>query len=196
MPIKRILEKLLLFEQKTLTPWGPPPSAFLSWFEYTNVTLEQHNLTLSIPEFLFCCAGMFLMDHNWFLETTAENRVKTFCYFVRSLLRMLDNLWLDECGPLRLAAQGWLLHSLLRGDAARLLDPLLLPLLSPATARVSVLRVTVRLRSTVQAAKIYAISTLDGSVIYHVSSFATSGEITNPNCHPVTPTAVKVKFYS
>lgn len=109
---------------------------------------------------------------------------------------MLDNLQLTESCPLKLQSQSWLLHSLLRGDISRLVDPLLLMLLDPATARMSVLHVSIEHSNTVltclppelemnglngapdadstaeenaAAAKIYAISSVDGNVIYHVS---------------------------
>ncbi|XP_067010621.2 protein dopey-1 homolog [Anabrus simplex] len=104
--------------------------------------------------------------------------------FDKSLLKMLDNLLLDSC-PLKLQAQSWLLHSLLRGDIARVLDPLLFMLLDPNTARMSVLHVSIEHSNTVltrspddtgsvdaldeNSAKIYAISSVDGNVIYHVS---------------------------
>lgn len=67
--------------------------------------------------------------------------------FLKSLLRMLDNLALPDSSPLKLTAQSWLLHTLMRGDVPHLLDPLLLPLLAPTTARVSVL--SIQHRSTV-----------------------------------------------
>lgn len=95
---------------------------------------------------------------------------------------MLDNLALPDSSPLKLVAQGWLLHTLLRGDVPRLLDPLLLPLLSPSTARVSVLKVSIQHRSTIlpseadkAEARIYAISSEDGNIIYHVSPVQSSG---------------------
>nr|CAD7411065.1 unnamed protein product [Timema cristinae] len=101
----------------------------------------------------------------------------------RSLLKMIDNLQLSECCPLKLQTQSWLLHSLLRGDISRLVDPLLYMLLDPATARMSVLHVSIAHSNTVvtratkesedtddtATAKIYAISSVDGNVIYHVS---------------------------
>lgn len=95
---------------------------------------------------------------------------------------MLDNLALHDSSPLKLTAQSWLLHTLLRGDVSRLLDPLLVPLLAPATARVSVLRVSIHHRSTVlpneadrAESRIYAISSEDGNVIYHVSPVQSAG---------------------
>nr|CAD7456244.1 unnamed protein product [Timema tahoe] len=97
--------------------------------------------------------------------------------------QMIDNLQLSECCPLKLQTQSWLLHSLLRGDISRLVDPLLYMLLDPATARMSVLHVSIAHSNTVVTrvtkesedpddtamAKIYAISSVDGNVIYHVS---------------------------
>ncbi|XP_063217046.1 protein dopey-1 homolog isoform X2 [Bacillus rossius redtenbacheri] len=95
--------------------------------------------------------------------------------FDKCLLKMLDTLQTMECCPLKLQAQSWLLHSLLRGDVSRLLDALLLMLLDPATARMSVLHVSIAHSEPVpapeddDAARIYAIGSVDGNVIYHVS---------------------------
>lgn len=100
---------------------------------------------------------------------------------------MLDNLQLADNSPLKLLAQSWLLHSLMRGDISRVIDPLLTILLDPSTCRMSVLHVSIQHSNTVLtkndpveeksevqddtegAAKIYAISSVDGNVIYHVS---------------------------
>lgn len=100
---------------------------------------------------------------------------------------MLDNLQLADNSPLKLQAQSWLLHSLMRGDISRVIDPLLTILLDPSTCRMSVLHVSIQHSNTVLtkndpveeksevqddtegAAKIYAISSVDGNVIYHVS---------------------------
>ncbi|XP_026688016.1 protein dopey-1 homolog [Diaphorina citri] len=96
------------------------------------------------------------------------------------MLKMLDNLQLSENCPLKVEAQVWLLHSIMRGDIHRLLDPLLMMLLDPATARLSVLhaRISTHQDSANSAkeedqdeasTKIYAISSVDGNVMYHVS---------------------------
>ncbi|XP_024938328.1 protein dopey-1 homolog isoform X2 [Cephus cinctus] len=107
--------------------------------------------------------------------------------FDKSLLKMLDNLQLADNSPLKLHAQSWLLHSLVRGDISRVVDPVLTMLLDPSTCRMSVLHVSIQHSNTVLtkndtmeeksevqddsegAAKIYAISSVDGNVIYHVS---------------------------
>lgn len=117
------------------------------------------------------------------LETKSGSG-RTWRTFDRSLLKMLDHLQRLESCPLRLQAQTWLLHSLVRGDVARLLDPLLILLLDPNTARLSVLHVSIQHSNTVvsgretrasdgleerASARIYAISSVDGNVIYHVS---------------------------
>jgi len=117
--------------------------------------------------------------------------------FEKSLLKMLDNLQLAESCPSKLLAQSWLLHSLLRGDTSRLLDPLLLMLLDPVTARMSVLHVSIEHSNTVltravkdaekgdglddssATAKIYAISSVDGNVIYHVSDSTDQRKLKN-----------------
>lgn len=75
----------------------------------------------------------------------------------------------------------------MRGDISRIVDPLLIMLLDPSTCRMSVLHVSIQHSNTVLtkndpieekseiqddtegAAKIYAISSVDGNVIYHVS---------------------------
>lgn len=107
--------------------------------------------------------------------------------FDQSLLKILDNLQLADNSSLKLHAQSWLLHSLMRGDISRIVDPLLIMLLDPSTCRMSVLHVSIQHSNTVLtkndpieekseiqddtegAAKIYAISSVDGNVIYHVS---------------------------
>ncbi|KZC07062.1 Protein dopey-1 like protein [Dufourea novaeangliae] len=107
--------------------------------------------------------------------------------FDQSLLKILDNLQLSDNSPLKLHAQSWLLHSLMRGDISRIVDPLLIILLDPSTCRMSVLHVSIQHSNTVLtkndpieekseiqddtegSAKIYAISSVDGNVIYHVS---------------------------
>lgn len=102
-------------------------------------------------------------------------------FFSRCLFLMLDNLG-KETGPQKAISQAWLNHSLQRGDVARFLEPILLILLHPDTARVSVQHVSVHCprkvvvtdhsdnsnREDVEA-KVYAISSISGHVIYHVS---------------------------
>lgn len=107
------------------------------------------------------------------------------------MLKMLDNLQLPESSALKVEAQNWLLHSLLRGDIHRLLDPILMMLLDPATARLSVLHVRIQQHDEAtitdqvnmddKSTKIYAISSVDGNVIYHVSEKCGKGEIGKNN---------------
>lgn len=111
--------------------------------------------------------------------------------FDKSLLKVLDNLHLTENSPLKLQAQSWLLHSLVRGDIARILTPILQILLDPSTCRMSVLHVNIQHSNVILtksldiedkvelqdetdggATNIYAISSVDGNVIYHVSNAA------------------------
>ncbi|XP_012276640.1 protein dopey-1 homolog isoform X2 [Orussus abietinus] len=129
--------------------------------------------------------------------------------FDKSLLKMLDNLQLSDNSPLKLHAQSWLLHSLVRGDISRIVDPVLTILLDPSTCRVSVLHVSIQHSNTIMtrnepiedkseiqddvegAAKIYAISSVDGNVIYHVSestdddSKLKRGKKKKPSINPV-----------
>jgi hypothetical protein len=97
------------------------------------------------------------------------------------MLKTLDNLELGERNAIKVEAEGWLLHSLLRGDIGRLIDPLILLLLDPCTSRLSVLHAKVsptqnsetndysETSSNDPSAKIYAISSVDGNVMYHVA---------------------------
>lgn len=97
------------------------------------------------------------------------------------MLKTLDNLELGERNAIKVEAEGWLLHSLLRGDIGRLIDPLILLLLDPCTSRLSVLHAKVsptqnndthdysETSSSDPSAKIYAISSVDGNVMYHVA---------------------------
>ncbi|XP_008187338.1 protein dopey-1 homolog isoform X1 [Acyrthosiphon pisum] len=101
--------------------------------------------------------------------------------FYKSMLKTLDNLELGERNAIKVEAEGWLLHSLLRGDISRLIDPLILLLLDPCTSRLSVLHAKVSPTQNNDAhdysetslndpsAKIYAISSVDGNVMYHVA---------------------------
>lgn len=94
----------------------------------------------------------------------------------------MDNLLLPENLPLKIETQTCLVQSLIKGDLPRLLDPVLLMLLDPATARMSILHVSIQHSNVGSDAqeqnsqtddytnKIYAISSVDGNVIYHVSN--------------------------
>ncbi|GFS63491.1 protein dopey-1 [Nephila pilipes] len=100
--------------------------------------------------------------------------------FDRCLFLMLDNLG-KETGPQKAISQAWLNHSLQRGDVARFLEPILLILLHPDSARVSVQHVSVHCPKRAVSddkmhnihedaeAKVYAISSTSGHVIYHIS---------------------------
>ncbi|XP_013774408.1 protein dopey-1-like isoform X2 [Limulus polyphemus] len=111
------------------------------------------------------------------LKSTPSSMMRAFD---RCLFLLLDSLG-RETGPQKSVAQGWLNHALQRGDIARILEPILLILLHPDTARVSIQHVNVhhshKLRVTDQntkeegsiETKIYAISSEGGNVIYHVN---------------------------
>ncbi|KAJ8674892.1 hypothetical protein QAD02_010678 [Eretmocerus hayati] len=111
--------------------------------------------------------------------------------FDKSLLKLLDNLQLPDNSPLKLQSQSWLLHSLVRNDISRIVNPVLMMLLDPSTCRMSVLHVSIQHSNIVLtrsdpsalqeksdsaqddaegAANIYAISSVEGNVIYHVSN--------------------------
>jgi len=86
------------------------------------------------------------------------------------LLKMLDNLNSLSSGPLKTLSQSWLVHAMARGDVARIMEPLLITLLDPTTARVSILYCKVEHSETVDSThKIYAINT-NSETVHHVSS--------------------------
>lgn len=105
---------------------------------------------------------------------------------------MLDNLG-KETGPQKAISQGWLNHSLQRGDVARFLEPILLILLHPDSARVSIQHVSVHCPKKPISedrnnqnhedaeAKVYAISSTSGHVIYHIS------DDSHPSSHQPSP---------
>ncbi|UYV67369.1 DOPEY1 [Cordylochernes scorpioides] len=92
--------------------------------------------------------------------------------FDRCLFFMLDKLSQDT-GSQKIVSQDWLNHSIQRGDLARILEPILLLLLHPDTSRISVQHINVHCPQKSEPsdteAKIYAISSVSGNVIYHVS---------------------------
>lgn len=110
------------------------------------------------------------------------------------MLKTLDNLELGEKNAVKVEAEGWLLHSLLRGDIGRLIDPLILLLLDPCTSRLSVLHAKVSptqnnethdyLETSLSdpSAKIYAISSVDGNVMYHVADKCKQTSKITPSC--------------
>ncbi|XP_023228488.1 protein dopey-1-like [Centruroides sculpturatus] len=121
----------------------------------------------------FCI--LWHMTRDLRLKSTPTRMMRAFD---RCLFLMLENLG-KETGPQKAVSQCWLNHSLQRGDVARILEPILLILLHPDSARVSIQHVSVhcpKLKSDdeteqeeLKEAKIYAISSVSGNVIYHVS---------------------------
>ncbi|XP_054267327.1 protein dopey-1 homolog [Macrosteles quadrilineatus] len=159
--------------------------------------LHQLQSALASSDVVEDCVGEALMAHSsgskleafrtfatlWHIgrEVNARlgNSLRVTDIFYKSMLKMLDNLQLPDSSALKVEAQNWLLHSLLRGDIHRLLDPIMMMLLDPATARVSVLHVRIQQHDETsqtdtanaddKTPRIYAISSVDGNVIYHVS---------------------------
>lgn len=119
--------------------------------------------------------------------------------FDACLQLLLDWLSLEPSSPQRTAAEGWLVQALLRNDVSRIMDPLLLKLLHPNSARVSIRHVTVRPGALAeqrqqdrlssaedrfaedrdQEDNIYAISSVDGQVIYHVTPSSRANSSSN-----------------
>lgn len=113
----------------------------------------------------------------WTIGREIQDKRQKRC-FQSCLLKILDNLLLPDNSPLGLHTKSWLAEALMRGDIARLLDPLLLILLDPETARLGILHVSIEPsvakpvpeeKTYDENSKIYAISSVDGNVIYHVS---------------------------
>ncbi|XP_064627681.1 protein dopey-1-like isoform X4 [Lineus longissimus] len=100
--------------------------------------------------------------------------------FDRSMFVLLDSLQVDTSATKALT-HTWMTHAIQRGDIARILEPVLLMLLHPDTARISIQHVNIHqprkvtlpsddpLDETSSEAKIYAISSEGGNIIYHVS---------------------------
>ncbi|KAK4314041.1 hypothetical protein Pmani_014660 [Petrolisthes manimaculis] len=97
--------------------------------------------------------------------------------FDRCLFLMVERLR-GESGSERSLARAWLSTSLQRNDTARIFDPILCLLLHPHTRRVSVQHVNIeklppappqQYKGMAEEARIYAISSVGGEVMYHVS---------------------------
>ncbi|XP_029636600.1 protein dopey-1 isoform X3 [Octopus sinensis] len=98
--------------------------------------------------------------------------------FDRSMFAVLDSLREDTSSAKTLAST-WLMHTIQRGGIYRILEPTLLILLHPDTARISIQHVNIHQPQKVKLSdvdedksdtKIFAISSEGGNVIYHVSS--------------------------
>ncbi|XP_077977408.1 protein DOP1A-like isoform X2 [Glandiceps talaboti] len=118
------------------------------------------------------------------LSTTPASVPRTFD---RSMLNMLDHLY-DTDSITKAVVTTWLNHAIERGDVARILEPMLLILLHPKTARVSVqfmrlnstdaLQAQLQIQSDEEKAKddalsaaerrIHGISNVDGEISYFV----------------------------
>lgn len=104
-----------------------------------------------------------------------------FCY--RSVLKILDNLQNKQKANVKLLSETFLTHSLLRNDISRIMNPLFTLLLSPATARISIRHINIHnadLQSEIsahdvqrledaKAKKIFAISSVNGNIMYHIT---------------------------
>lgn len=100
--------------------------------------------------------------------------------FDRSMFAVLDSLR-EETSSAKTLASTWLMHTIQRGGIYRILEPILLILLHPDTARISIQHVNIHQPKKVKLSdvdedksdtKIYAISSEGGNIIYHVSSQA------------------------
>ncbi|KAK3097876.1 hypothetical protein FSP39_014063 [Pinctada imbricata] len=98
--------------------------------------------------------------------------------FDRSMFVVLDSLK-EDSSPVKTISSTWLSHTVQRNDLSRVLNPLLMMLLHPDTARVSVQHVHIHKPRSVRVsessedsseAKIYAISSDGGNIIYHRST--------------------------
>merc|ERR1719500_1295184 len=89
------------------------------------------------------------------------------------LFKMVAGLNSDR-GAVRALCHRWVEHCLSRGDCGRLLEPIFLSLLSPPTARVSVLHATVSQqeenspRSSDQANRVISVTCTETSVVFHL----------------------------
>lgn len=99
------------------------------------------------------------------------------------MLKILDNLHNKEKHNLKLLSESFVTHSLLRNDISRIMNPIFVLLLMPSTARISIRHINVhnadlqnKMNSQdmqkledAKAKKIYAISNINGNIMYHVT---------------------------
>ncbi|CAL1528923.1 unnamed protein product [Lymnaea stagnalis] len=120
--------------------------------------------------------------------------------FDRSMFVVLDSLK-EETSITKTLAMTWLTHVIQRGDTSRVLQPLLLMLLHPDTARISIQHVSVHKPKKISVsdegednieAKIYAISSEGGNVIYHLSQ----GKHPNLGKKPAQKSSDDLKSYA
>lgn len=112
----------------------------------------------------------------------SKNTVRNFD---RSLLKILDNLQNPQRTNIRLLAESFLNHSLLRNDMPRIISPIIVKLLAPSTARISICYVNIQdtdspgdVTNQYDASKsddkviknIYAVSNVNGNVMYHIAN--------------------------
>ena len=94
------------------------------------------------------------------------------------LFKMVAGLDSDR-GAVRALCHRWVEHCLSRGDCGRLLEPIFLSLLAPATARVSVLHATISQqeensketstpRASGQANRVVSVTCTESSVLFHL----------------------------
>ncbi|XP_071478733.1 protein DOP1A-like [Diadema antillarum] len=135
----------------------------------TSVSLEAHTKF----------ALLWHLIRSQIRSSSPASKIRTFD---RSLLVVLDSLE-HPSSMIRSTTQSWLLEAINRGDIARLLEPILLVLLHPATSRVSVQflgadalrrkQMEEELREREQHLdsienRIYSISNVDGEIKYYV----------------------------
>ncbi|XP_056647831.1 protein dopey-1 homolog [Diorhabda sublineata] len=108
--------------------------------------------------------------------------------FDKSLLKILDNLQNKEAPNLQLLSESFVTHSLLHNDISRIINPLLLKLLASNTSRVSIRHVNItdsesqsditkeeqHIMENIQSKKIYAVSNVNGNLMYHVTDSPSS----------------------
>lgn len=111
------------------------------------------------------------------------NSVILYTVIFRSLLKVLDNLQNGQHHELKLLAENFLTHSLLHNDIPRIINPILMKLLASNTARVSIKHVNIQDADAqsdvssqdnnklqdVQAKKVYAVSSVNGNIMYHIT---------------------------
>lgn len=97
----------------------------------------------------------------------------------------MDNLQNPQGTNIRLLTETFLNHSLLRNDMPRIISPILLKLLTPSTARISIRYVNIQdtdspgdiinqcdmhKNEDVAIKNVYAVSNVNGNVMYHIAN--------------------------
>jgi hypothetical protein len=84
------------------------------------------------------------------------------------MLKIVDHLLVNENNCLKLEAENWLFHSLLRGDCGRIMEPLLLILFDRRTARIGISYA--KIQQHLQCDNAQVVDVQNNSIVYAICS--------------------------